>query len=177
MSAVDSSSPELYAMADGRDLGSLFREHARYVAGVAYRLLGNDAEIDDVVQDVFLEAGPALGSIREPAAIRGWLATIAVRVSSRRLRRRRLRRWLPWHETPAVDLKSDGVSAEDRVLLANVYRVLDRVATAERVAWSLRYVEGVALEEVARLCECSLATAKRRIAAAQAQIHKELGDG
>ena len=76
-----------------------------------------------------------------------------------------------------VELKSDGVSAEDRVLLANVYRVLDRVPTAERVAWSLRYVEGVALDEVARLCECSLATAKRRIAAAQAQIHEELGDG
>ena len=43
-----------------------------------------------------------------------------------------------------------------------------------RVAWTLNYVEGETLEEVARLCGCSLATAKRRIAAAQRFIEEKL---
>jgi RNA polymerase sigma-70 factor (ECF subfamily) len=44
-----------------------------------------------------------------------------------------------------------------------------------RIAWTLRYVEREKLEEVARLCGCSLATAKRRIAATQAAIEEVFG--
>ena len=47
----------------------------------------------------------------------------------------------------------------------------------QRLAWSLRYVEGEKLEQVAEHCGCSLATAKRRISAAHARIQAELEDG
>jgi RNA polymerase sigma-70 factor (ECF subfamily) len=42
------------------------------------------------------------------------------------------------------------------------------------VAWTLRHVEGESLEEVAVLCDCSLATAKRRIASAHEKIKQRL---
>jgi RNA polymerase sigma-70 factor (ECF subfamily) len=58
--------------------------------------------------------------------------------------------------------------------LAKVYAVLDALPSDERVAWSLRHVEGERLERVAELCGCSLATAKRRIAAAHQRIAVEL---
>jgi RNA polymerase sigma-70 factor, ECF subfamily len=44
------------------------------------------------------------------------------------------------------------------------------------VAWSLRHIEGERLDEVAALCECSLATAKRRIAAASVRLEEMLSD-
>jgi RNA polymerase sigma-70 factor (ECF subfamily) len=56
-----------------------------------------------------------------------------------------------------------------------VYRALDRLGTAERLAWTLRHVEGERLDAVAQLCGCSLATAKRRIAAANAHVRKLTG--
>jgi RNA polymerase sigma-70 factor (ECF subfamily) len=46
----------------------------------------------------------------------------------------------------------------------------------ERIAFCLRHVEGMKLEEVARACGCSLATAKRRVASAQARLDAELGE-
>lgn len=71
-------------------LAAVYRAYSSYVAAVAFRLLGRDDEIDDVVQDVFLVAARGLDRLREPAAVKGWLATVAVRISMRRLRRRRL---------------------------------------------------------------------------------------
>ena len=52
---------------------------------------------------------------------------------------------------------------------------LAELPARERAAWLLRHVEGYELAEVARLCECSLATAKRRIAAAERVIARYTG--
>jgi len=50
------------------------------------------------------------------------------------------------------------------------------VPTQERLAWSLRYLEGEPLDMVAASCGCSLATAKRRISAAKRVIDEVFGD-
>ncbi|HYQ16959.1 MAG TPA: sigma factor-like helix-turn-helix DNA-binding protein, partial [Polyangiaceae bacterium] len=56
---------------------------------------------------------------------------------------------------------------ESRALLAQVYALLQTLAADDRIAWTLRYVERHRLETVAVMMDCSLATAKRRIARAQ----------
>lgn len=73
-------------------------------------------------------------------------------------------------------MASSEASPEERLLLARVYAALDRISVDERLAWSLRHLEGERLDEVAALCGCSLATVKRRIASAQ-QTLKEAVDG
>src|SRR5215470_14551684 len=60
-------------------LADLFRRYARYVATIGLRLLGRDDELDDLVQDVFIEAHRGLHGLRTPDAIKGWLARITVR--------------------------------------------------------------------------------------------------
>src|SRR5512142_2151499 len=82
------------------DLAAIYRLHSAYVATVGLRLLGNDAELDDLVQEVFIEAHHGLAQLRDPAAVRGWLARICVRKSVRRLRRRRLRQVLRLQDVP-----------------------------------------------------------------------------
>ena len=59
-------------------------------------------------------------------------------------------------------------------MLAAVYRVLDRLPVNQRLAWTLRYVEGEQLERVAELCNCSLATVKRRIKSAHDAVQREV---
>jgi RNA polymerase sigma-70 factor (ECF subfamily) len=158
-------------------LEDLFQQHAPYVATVVLRVLGRDHEVDDVVQEVFLTAMTGLAAVRSPEAVRGWLKTIAVRKACRHLRRRRLRGLLGFdRESPCYEhLAAPGCSPEESALLARVYKELDRLPVAERVAWTLRYVEGEQVEVLAGLCGCSLATAKRRIAAAQAKLGRTLG--
>jgi len=156
-----------------QDLDGLFRAHASYVARVVVRLLGRDDEVDDVVQDVFLDAISGLASLREEAAIRGWLATVAARKVARRLRKRKLRAWLRFEtERTYEDVAAPGASQEERTLLAQVYQLLDELPVHDRLAWSLRHIEGEPLERVALMCGCSLATAKRRIGAAQLELDR-----
>jgi RNA polymerase sigma-70 factor (ECF subfamily) len=156
------------------DLASVYARYAPYVAAVAFRLLGRDDEIDDVVQEVFVVATRGLRKLREAGAIKGWLATVAVRHATRRLRRRRLRGFLGLDSATENDIAASSSDPADRVLLARVYAVLDEMAANERVAWVLHHVEGESLPEVARLCGCSLATVKRRIAAAKRRVDEEL---
>src|SRR5256885_1917782 len=68
-----------------------FRAYAAYVAAIATRLLGRDDEVQDVVQETFLSALTGMERLREPDAVKGWLATVTVRIASRRLRMRRFR--------------------------------------------------------------------------------------
>lgn len=150
--------------------GDLYVEYGRYVAGLAYRLLGRDGDVDDVVQDVFLAALTGLSRLRDRGAIKGWLASTTVNVASRRLRRRKLLSVLGFDGASDTEVEAPGASAEERMMLAQVYEALDEQPVNERVAWVLRHVEGESLERVAELTACSLATAKRRISAAQAAI-------
>ena len=88
----------LASKTDTRDttqsIDTLYHDYSRYVAAIAFRLLGRDSEVEDIVQDVFLDAVRGIGKLRDPAATRGWLATLTVRTARRRIRYSRLRRFL-----------------------------------------------------------------------------------
>jgi RNA polymerase sigma-70 factor, ECF subfamily len=159
-----------------QQLDELFKEHSAYVARMAYRLMGRDDEIDDIVQDVFVLLVRHMGRIRHGDALRAWLATTTVRLTWRRLRLKRVRRLLGFGDD--VDLREvrDGSSSpEDRLALRAVHAALDGVGTNARIAWTLRYLEEERIEEVARLCGCSKRTAKRWIARAQQAVKAAFG--
>jgi RNA polymerase sigma-70 factor, ECF subfamily len=161
---------------------ALFRRHGRAIAGLVARLLGSTQDVDDVVHDTFVSALEQLAKLREPAAFRSWLRQIAVMHVRMALRKKRLRRalgLLPSSDDAALEeLASNAIGPEMRAELAVVDGVLRRMATDQRIAWMLRYVEGYQLEEAAKLCDCSLATYKRRLAAAQSAMAAvvEIGD-
>lgn len=155
---------------------TLFRTYVPYVASIALRILGCDADVDDVVQDVFLSAMKGLGQLRQAGAIRSWLATITVRHASRRLRRRRWRSLLGLDDPQVCELPTPGANPEDKALLQRIYVLLGKLPVAEQVAWTLRHIEGEPLESVAGLCGCSLATAKRRVSAAHQALERMLQD-
>lgn len=155
-----------------------YRRYVRYVAAIVLRLDPGVPDLDDVVQDVFLAAAGGLKSLRDPSATKAWLATVSVRTVRRRLRVRRMWRWLGIGDDdsrPPAPLVDAGSNPVDRLLLASVYEVLDSLAVADRVAFVLHHIEGETLPAVARMCGCSLATAKRRIARAQEAIDRRFG--
>ncbi len=156
---------------DPGDFNAVFRRYAPYVARVALRLLGREGEVEDLVQDVFLEAHRGLASVREAGALRGWLAKICVRRATRRLRLRKLRTLLSLDAMTDAELPLDkSASPEQATEVAALYRNLNHMAAAERVAWVLKHVEGESLDAIAALCGCSKSTVQRRLRAAQAHF-------
>lgn len=162
-------------------LAELYDAYAPLVAWFASRLLSRREEVEDVVQEVFVIAAENLDNLTDPPKIRGWLKTVTLRRVGRRLRWARVRA-----RFGAVSTSSEGAedlvaspqaSPEDRAALRELYAALRRLPLDLRVAWTLRHLHEESLEDVAELTGCSLATAKRRISAAQERIQKDLGDG
>jgi len=135
------------------------------------------SDVDDLIQDVFIAAMRQRHQVRAPEAFRSCSrsspahrAPLRAQAQAARARRHR-------HARADARVRDSGMSPERRALLTRVYQVLDKIPVDQRIAWTLRYVEGEKLEEVAERCGCSLATAKRRIAAAHGRLEAELHDG
>jgi RNA polymerase sigma-70 factor (ECF subfamily) len=143
---------------------ALVRAETAHVERILTRMLGFSAELDDLTQEVFIRAFARIAELREPESLRAWLSSIAVFVAREAIRRKRRRRWLvflPAEESP--ELPADGALLEARSALRVFYEVLDGFAADERIAFTLRFVEGMELSEVADACQVSLATIKRRL--------------
>jgi RNA polymerase sigma-70 factor (ECF subfamily) len=153
-------------------LERLYEEFAPYVAALASRILGRATEVDDIVQDVFALAVRGLRRRDNRHEMKGWFAKVTVRLCTRQLRVRRLWALVDLAADPSYDrLPDPGAGVEERQLVVEVYRALDKLPATERVPWTLRNVEGQQLEQVAELCGCSLATAKRRVASAHEKLN------
>jgi RNA polymerase sigma-70 factor (ECF subfamily) len=101
-----------------------------------------------------------------------------VRRCVRQLKSRRIWAFVDLAADPSYDRLADpGAGPEERHLIVEVYRALDEVPASQRVAWTLRHVEGESLDRVAFLCGCSLATAKRWIASAHSKLGRKLRGG
>lgn len=155
-------------------LEALYDRYRSYVATIALRVIGDVALADDVTQDVFLIACRRLAQLRDPQAARFWLGRIAVREARRRLRRRSVLRWVGLDAAPERACVAPGASPEQQAQVVALYAALDALPTNQRVAWTLRHLEGETLPQVAALTGCSLATAKRWIADAQRQLAEAL---
>lgn len=154
---------------------ALFRRYAAKANGLALRLMGRDADLDDLVQDSFVAALSGLGKLKDPNAFSGWLVSIVVQTAHKVLRRRRLARRLGLYRPEPIDadaILARDVPADALVELRAIYGMLEELPARVRVPFVLRRVEGYSLEEVAELSGCSLATAKRAIAEGERRLHE-----
>jgi RNA polymerase sigma-70 factor (ECF subfamily) len=178
---LNASDAELVRRARGGDAWAeeaVYRRYAARILALSKRLLGDAAEAEDATQETFVAAFAGWKKLRDPDRLQQWLIQIAVSRAHRRFRRRRLLSALGFQELGS-DASLHALARPDcpqelRVELALIGRALDRLSPGERIAWVLRHVEGMSLEETAHESGCSLATAKRRIARAAARIERFL---
>jgi RNA polymerase sigma-70 factor, ECF subfamily len=147
------------------------------VNGLSYRVLGRDHEVDDLVQESFVQAFSRLGSLKEPQAFGSWLGSIVVRTASKMIRRRKLLSRLglrrPSDPIDVDALVGSSVPPDVAAELRAIYGTLDAMPADVRIPLILRRVEGLPLEQIAEMTGKSLATVKRRIADGE----KMLGEG
>ncbi len=145
-----------------------YDRHAAHVHRTLQSALGVDADIPDLLQEVFIRALEHIGDLEEVERVRSWLTTMAVFIARahirRRMRRKLLSRFLPLHtEEPAAEPPS----SEARIALRETYALLDTLPVDERMAFVVRIVQGMTLSDGAAACKVSLATFKRRLARAE----------
>lgn len=146
-------------------VAQLYDTYAPLIRGLLARTLGGSRDVDDLAQDTFMTVISRCEAIRDPSALRSFVVGVTFRVARNHLRKRALRRFLALEEVSEPEVAARDPEAVERV--RHVYEALDKLDTDSRVAFVARYVEGYELAEAAEVCDCSLATFKRRLARAE----------
>lgn len=175
LSGVDDSEA-LIARCQGGDLGAfteLFRRHQNQVARLVGRLGARSSELEDLVQEVFVQVHRSLPDFRGQARFSTWLYRVTVNVvlMHRRAQRSRpaLTDGLPWEFEPSEQpLPDDVVSAERRV--AALYRLLDRLSDKKRTVFVLHELEGLAPSEISKIVGAPVLTVRTRLFYARREL-------
>ncbi len=161
----DAAFVESFRAGERRAKAELYRRYANHIERVLYRVLGWDAEVLELVQEVFLRAiAGARGFRGNYPELKPWLTRIAVYTARGWIRKRKVRKWLqiqPPEEIPETAAKV--ASPEEVETVKRVYAAIEKLPAKERIPFTLRYIGEMDLVEVADACEVSLATIKRRL--------------
>ena len=168
--ADDATLARAASSGDPRATSVLWDRFSPLVRRMLRRTLGPTAEVEALLQEVFLRALRQLGGLPESAQLKPFVVAVTVRVLSGELKRNRMRRLFrmqsPWHA-------ADPATSNDpttRTALSALYRILDELDAEARLAFTLRHFEGLQITELASAMDASLSSAKRRLARANARV-------
>jgi RNA polymerase sigma-70 factor, ECF subfamily len=171
--------PEVTALVEGARRGEpaafreLFRLHVGRVHRVVYRLVGPSADLDDLVQTVFVEAFRSLPGFRGESLFSTWLGRIAVRVTMHAVRKPRLSLVpLDGVDAPLPSHLSPDAAADSQRGVEALNQLLDQLRPKKRVAFVLHVLEGYSLEETAAMIGASVAATKVRVHDARRELEK-----
>jgi RNA polymerase sigma-70 factor (ECF subfamily) len=125
---------------------------------------------DDLTQEVYLRAVPALGRFRGDAPARLWLLAIARRTCADDIRRRTRRRRLLGGGFLDVDEAAGVPAAGDPTGAVDVADLVDALDPDRRTAFVLTQVLGLPYDEAARVCGVPVGTIRSRVARARADL-------
>lgn len=155
---------------------ALYERFGDHVLRVLARIIGVDAELPELLHDTFIEAFSGIGSVKDGTRLKAWVTSVAVYTARGCLRRRRRRRWLKfWDPEDVPEQEVQTTDVEAREALRATYAVLDELPIELRIAFALRFIDGMEIAEVAEVLNVSMSTAKRRLVRAEARfaVHAE----
>ena len=152
----------------------------------AYRLLGNEADAEDAVQDALLAAHKHLDQFRGDARISTWVTTILINCARMRLRKKSRYKVLSLdsrigegQEFSFCDILEDGrPNPEDEChkssLKACLMKSVARLSPTLRKTFQLRYADHLSVDETARVLGVPSGTVKAQLARARAKVRKSM---
>ena len=163
---IDTATVELARRASAGDRAAqrtLFRDLKRPMHATLYRVLGSNRQVEDLLQEAFIELFRSLPSYRGEAKLTTWADRITTRVAYRHLRRQRL---LLTHDMPISSPTVVGTPEHDLQAKEGVRRLYTALCAMKphyRIAFALFSIDGRSLKEVAEATGVSLIAAKSRI--------------
>jgi RNA polymerase sigma-70 factor (ECF subfamily) len=162
---------------DREALGDLFVRHAPTVRRLLVSVVGPDSELDDLVQEVFLQVQRSLPRFRGEARFSTWLHQLTVYAAYNYLRKPR-GRFVPTE--PRIIASNSSAGSENayerlvnRETIKRLYAALDRIKPKKRLAFILYAVHGMSAHEVAEMVNAPVPTVKSRIWFAKRELLKK----
>ncbi|MBB1089026.1 RNA polymerase sigma factor RpoE [Lysobacter sp. SG-8] len=183
-SGLDQALVRRVQQGDGAAFDALVRKYQHRIVGLIGRYVSDWSECQDVAQETFMRAYRALGNFRGDAQFSTWLHRIAVNTAKNHLVAQNRRP--PTDDVDAVDAEQfdggirlrDTDTPEHELMRQQVERtVMDTVQSLPpelRDAITLREVEGLSYEEIARQMDCPIGTVRSRIFRAREAIDEQL---
>lgn len=169
------------------DFTTFMRNYQDMVFSTAVRLVGNEAQAEDISQEVFLKAYEHFGNLQTSPTAGGWLKTVTTNLSLNHLTRYR-NRWRFFSEFKRQDDGADsdepevefaapdnffgGIDGEER--REWVERALEKLPEHQRVPLVLYHFEDMPYEEIAKKLRVSLSKVKTDILRARAALAQTL---
>ncbi len=175
---------------DVEAFGELVRAYQRRVLSVAYRLLGNSEDANDVSQDAFVRAYSSLSQLEDPSRFGPWLMRVVSNLALNFRRSRQLRSAASFDETDSAAAgarrAADGQRLADKwhantgtisdELSAAVGRAIEKLPDKQRLALILFSVEGMPQKEVAKILNCSIELVKWNVFEARRKLKDMLAE-
>jgi RNA polymerase sigma-70 factor (ECF subfamily) len=154
----------------------LVLRHQRYVFNLAYRVLGDYAEAEDMTQEAFVRVWRGLSGFRGQAQFTTWLYRIVHNLCLNRLPglRRELLQTEPLEEVLADPGPSPTDLFDTRERLAFLHAQLDRLPEKYRLVLTLRYLQHLSYAEVAAALDMPMGTVKTHIHRARRLLRERL---
>ena len=158
---------------------ALFRTHRRSVARLIQRMSGPGADVEDSVQEVFLQVHRSIGAFRGNSRFSTWLHRVTVNVvlMQRRAAQSRPALISESEAAPPVDarLPPDELVVRQARIRA-LYRLLDRLSEKKRTVFVLHELEGLPPAEIATLVQAPVLTVRTRLFYARRELLGLIGE-
>lgn len=174
---ADRASLDSLVEGDQTALASLYDRHADAMLAVAFRILRNRRDAEDLLHDVFLEAWRRSSSYdARRGSVRGWLL---LRVRSRSIDRLRQLSTSRQHAMASAAHPEDTLvprhaAPDRRADHVRANRALETLPDEQRIVMELAYFEGLTCREVALRCGIPIGTVKSRMSTAVAKLRRKL---
>jgi len=161
----------------------LVRKHDRKVLGLAYRMLGNQQDAEDVYQEVFMQVYNNIRKFRFQSAFETWLYRIVVNtaINYRRKRNRHLNRSVDilLSEDNASWDPADHKPLPDRLILnreirEQIDRGLENLTLIQRTIFVLRFYQDFKIKDIAEIVSSSEGTVKNTLFRSIQKMRKQL---
>jgi RNA polymerase sigma-70 factor, ECF subfamily len=165
----------------------LFRDYAPRVYNLARRMLGNDADAEDVTQDVLLQVLRKLDTFRGQSAFPTWLHRVTVNAALAHRRKRAVREegrlndpldTFPSNGYHAAPVRRWTVPPDQEALDHETHQLIERAIAqlpeAYRDVYVLADVEGLSNADIGEMLGLSVAAVKSRLHRARLQMRNAL---
>ena len=163
---------------DDETFSSIVEQYTDYAYNVAYRMVNNPADADDVVQDAFLSAYRARDRFRGDAQVTTWLYRIVVNAALQRIRKERRPQRISQVSVEDVEVVDWSPGPESQTLNDELREKLEE-AIGElpvdlRTAVVLRDVQQLSTEEAAEAVGVSVSAFKARLHRGRVALRSQL---
>lgn len=167
-----------------RAFKALYRRYCRLVYTLAYQMVGNHSDADEVVQETFIRAFKNINRLRNSSSFTSWLYQITINLSIDFRKARTRRKIMPIDDNvenfsyfelaTSKRVKNPSQVLENKELLDQITAAIDDLPTQQKAVIILHEIEGLSKKMISEILHCSLVTVRTNLHHARKKLRKTL---